>query len=343
MCKIFDMSAFDVTDGALYTLALSIKKLKENVYRLISRQAINTLKYYKWNTSISLYFTEMMNFPDKEKDIYATLLKYLSLKTQIPIDNIKAIFVDTSSKISNNVCEIPNMNVDDNGHQKITIEIGTIVMHIPMNMYTRISSNKAELRDAVLRYSILGPTSSMFWSLYSELYTGLVKSSSYPSLECFASPFNFNINNFCSAFDQDKNLGYNSEVKCNGNFFTYINEINEPMNFIANPPYTDRVIDKTVSVLMEHFSKYPMSHLILALPDWESNSISMISSMKGSVMKVLKFGEFVLYDFFTHKLFKPEGTNMKFVVNIGQDLERSEAMMDSIVSYMSQLSQKYLS
>lgn len=269
-------SNIKLSDDQLYTIVLQKRTIAKKLFFNINRTVPNSIDHYEWERCVSVYYSDLINFPEQEKDIFASFIRHIAVKTRSDTEVIRRLAIETNNRVtdSSSTCT-SNTRVGPiiarlNEHKRITLTVGEINMDIPEACYSKINGDLNQLRGAVLRYSILNPTSGMFWSLHSGLYEEMIKSSTLPFVEGFASPFNFNTKNFCSLFNKDKDLSYPDGVKCNGDFFQFIDELNIPMNMILNPPYSDRIIDKTVDSVIPYLMRCTSAHMILALPDWDS-------------------------------------------------------------------------
>lgn len=191
--------------------------------------------------------------------------------------------------------------------------------------------------EVFLNYSFLNPETGLFWSIPTEAYK-VASTSGYgiKVLECFASPCNYNLDSFCSAFSADRLLKYPKGTKCYGDFFTYISDLKshgDPVRLIVNPPYTDRLIDKTSDELVSYMARQNDGEFVAMLPDWTpQEGIQKLLALPGSVAHYFASKQFHLFDAVHQKDIKPVGMKMLIIVNFGHDKYASQVMLDKLVT-----------
>jgi len=325
----------------LYSRATEIRLWKERCFNALRHKQNNQeldFTQYQWTRAVSSYFIDIVNFPDQSKSILASLFRHLSNRLNVSTDVIKEIVTESSVNVAPPVLyEVPNPDVRFEGKLAI-VSIGRITMSMNLDVYNTFSNDKLEFIRLVLRYSILSPSSGLFWSLDPEMYSGLSRSK-YDVLECFASPFNYNIKHFCSVFGDDTELTYPDGVVCHGDFFSYIEELNDVYRLIVNPPYTDRVIDRTADAVAGYMARFPLAQFVAILPHWiPQNGITKMKEIQGSVSHVFEYGSFVLYNATSRKIFKPVNTTLIMIVNMCSDINQSTVAMNNIIQYMTRVS-----
>jgi hypothetical protein len=285
---------------------------------------------------IAYYHTDLLNFPDEKENIYAGLVAFTCQKTGLSTEEVERIFANADKKISAEPdSTVPPLKVTDTNDGKVKlISCGHIHYEISSETWRNLGKDHNFL-VTFLNYSFLNPESGLFWSIAQEIYNPLSTSSyGLKVLECFASPFNYNINSFCSVFSADAKLKYPEGVLCYGDFFYYIEQLKnhpDPVRLIINPPYTDRVIDAVGEKVASYFATHDNAEFIAMLPDWTPQAgIEKLLALPGSVSHHFAAKEFYLYDSIKQKTIQPVGMKMLLVVNIGSDTTDSQEKLDEL-------------
>lgn len=243
----------------------------------------------KWDSMVSEYFMDILNFKEDSESIYKSLVLSTCRSTGISREEVEDIFLKTF-EFSLETTEVPNLIRGKDG-----------VFIRPIRMAARRDSSRA----AYLRYSFVSG---------SDEYNLKIKEFKGRTLECFASPFDYTLNDFCSLFPEDKEEVYPPGYKCYGNFFDYIDILeNDPENYrlIVNPPHTERIINKTCEKLIMYFLSHPKAEMICVFPDWKLDSVEGLLKLKGTASK--------------------KKDKMIFVVNFGSNEKQSNYMLNEII------------
>lgn len=116
------------------------------------------------------------------------------------------------------------------------------------------------------------------------------------SFECFASPINCHLRNYCSLFyDTDKYFG------SHGNIFENLDKIlkNKNMDIVSNPPYQEIIINKHIKELLK-ILKYNEENefknkIYMVLPYWKDSEFhDLLKSSKYT--KLFKIEEKLVYE-----------------------------------------------
>lgn len=150
----------------------------------------------------------------------------------------------------------------------------------------------------------------------------------YLIVEGFASPFNHNIDEYCSLFLEDKKCG------SLGNFFTVMrtHKPPRPTVWICNPPFVLRIINKMEKAVKTRLVQYSDDIFFFMLPSWSGVPIYEYLEEYG-VLEELEPDKYAVYDHSRSKYIRPP-LNMKFGAIGGEkvDLQIIRTMMDSVLA-----------
>ena len=132
------------------------------------------------------------------------------------------------------------------------------------------------------------------------------------SIECFASPFNNNIENYFSLLCPiDKFYG------SKGNFFEQFLKVNYNV-YIINPPFVDTIILKVFEMIEEKL-KYNHIQIFLYIPQWDDIFIpwyKTISNKYITFLCKLNKNDSIVYDYIAAKSLKATfGTYFIYINN----------------------------
>lgn len=328
----------------LYNSAKNRRDWKDLVYKTLFRSRVNDgtsgpvkgFNRYKWGTMVAYYHADLINFQKEKESIYAGLVSFTCLKTGLSTEEVQAVFSRAEKTIAvDSETQIPAIVASDTDDLLVKrVSCGTISYEMSKETWDSLGSDEGFL-VTFLNYSFLNPESGLFWSISKEVYESLEKSSfGLQVLECFASPFNYNLKSFCSVFSADMNLDYPDGVTCYGDFFKYINKLikhPDPVRLVVNPPYTDRIINLTAEKVIEYMNVHEGGEFIAMLPDWTpQEGIESLLELKGSVSRKFAPNEFNLYDPVHQKTIKPVGMKMILIVNLAHDEIESKEKLDEL-------------
>lgn len=317
------INAVDANRWSIRTYNLLLKKSKRNISRM------------RWTAITAHYFADLVNFPEDNEDIFAGLVSFTCRISGLETKEVEDIFsatpvFTTQSRI------VPQMIV-----KRDHVEIFPLKFYLPENIIQTMTKDK-NFDLTLLRYAPLNTETGYFLSIEPRLYD-LLSRSSMRVLECFASPFNYNLDNFCSVYPEDMELTYPEGVRCYGNFLSYIDVLKEdknPCRLIVNPPYTDRIINKVGEKISEYFGVHPDSEVFCLLPDWTpQEGIEKIMSLPGSVSTHISITEtsdnpFTMYSFSQNKSVIMKEKRLLAICNFQSNKELSSAALDSIITTM---------
>ena len=191
------------------------------------------------------------------------------------------------------------------------VSVGDLLFKLRKSLVNSMSSINDQVRlnfaFLLIRYYPLGISGSFFWSINRHMITEflrLLTPQGIPFLECFASPFNHNIENYCSPFAEDSLYG------SKGNFFSYMEDLKKAgtkkIFFIYNPPYTRDIVDRSAELIRDFIIENPECMLISMLPTlMKCDGIKILSQIPNSCSEIFARNTYLLYNFATGDYFGP--------------------------------------
>ena len=346
MLNLFiDMEANKKTPSILdrYNLCVRRRIWADNCFKKLkaesSRAGNPNVTTYSWDRKLSFYYLEIFNFPDAQEELFASFVLSTVRAFGLSAETVIEIISDSKRKSDLEATELPPLSVERASNGKSSrVSCGPYIGYsIPNHMLDQLRDDPMFL-ETFINYSLLNPNTGSFWSLGPEMYRVLQESKNkITSIECFASPFNFNLKAFCSAFSSDRKLKYEEGVRCYGDFFSYIKLLQKhepPVRLICNPPYTDRIIDAVAEQIVTYMESHPLGEFIAILPDWtEQPGISSLRALKGSVAHSFAQNEFRFWDPIEGAVL-PASFKVIAVINLGHDEKKSQAMLQSILDLL---------
>ena len=267
---------------------------------------------------ISAFFLKIFNNEDIEKskkkllsDIKEKKLKLLyniNLNKKITIDKIKYNVIKHKEKKEYTI----NFDIKYNKFENVNI-----YKIIPEYIYNKIHNinNKKKEKYLFFFYIIVGFDTGQFWGLHPYIYDYINKNYTN-SIECFASPFNNNIENYFSLLYPIDNF-YGSK----GDFFENFLKVNYNV-YVINPPFIDTIILKGFDMIEEKL-KYNHNHnhiqIFLYIPQWDDIFIpwyKTISNKYITFLCKLNKNDSIVYDYIAAKSLKATfGTYFIYINN----------------------------
>lgn len=271
---------------------------------------------------ISAFFLKIFNNEDIEKskkkllsDIKEKKLKLLyniNLNKKITIDKIKYYVIKHEEKKEYTI----NFDIKYNKFESVNI-----YKIIPEYIYNKIHNinNKKKEKYLFFFYIIVGFDTGQFWGLHPYIYDFINKNYTN-SIECFASPFNNNIENYFSLLYSIDNF-YGSK----GDFFENFLKVNYNV-YVINPPFIDTIILKVFDMIEEKL-KYNYNHnhiqIFLYIPQWDDIFIpwyKTISNKYTTFLCKLNKNDSIVYDYIAAKSLKATfGTYFIYINNFVHD------------------------
>lgn len=266
---------------------------------------------------ISAFFLKIFN----NEDIGKSKLKLLS---DIKEKKLKLLYnINLNKKIN---IEKINYNVVKHEEKKeLTIEFDikynksenvNVYKLIPEYIYNKIHKihkiNTKKEKYLFLFYIIVGFDTGQFWGLHPNIYN-FINNNYKNSIECFASPFNNNIENYYSLlYPIDKYYG------SKGDFFENFLKINYNV-YVINPPFIDTIILKVFDMIEEKL-KYNHIQIFLYIPQWDDIFLpwyNKISNKYNTVLCKLNKNDSIVYDYIAAKPLKATfGTYFIYINNL---------------------------
>jgi hypothetical protein len=273
---------------------------------------------------ISAFFLKIFNNEDienskkkllsdiKEKKI--KLLYNINLNKKITIDKIKYNVIKHEEKKEYTIIFDINYNQFENVN---------IYKIIPEYIYYKIQNinNKKKEKYLFFFYIIVGFDTGQFWGLHPYIYDFINKNYTN-SIECFASPFNNNIENYFSLL-YPIDIFYGSK----GDFFDNFLKVNYNV-YIINPPFVDTIILKVFDMIEEKLKyNHIQIQIFLYIPQWDDIFIpwyKTISNKYSTFLCKLNKNDSIVYDYIAAKSLK--ATFGTYFIYINNFLEFNEKL-----------------
>ena len=239
------------------------------------------------------------------KDKKLKLLYNIDLNKKITIDTIKYNVIKHEEKKEYTIDFVIKYNKFENVN---------VYKIIPECIYNKIQNinNKIKEKYLFFFYIIVGFDTGQFWGLHPYIYN-FIKTNYTNSIECFASPFNNNIENYFSLlYPIDKYYG------SKGDFFEHFFKVNYNV-YIINPPFIDTIILKVFDMIEEKL-KYNRIQIFLYIPQWDDIFIpwyKRISNKYITIFCKLNKNDSIVYDYIAAKSLKATfGTYFIYINNL---------------------------
>jgi hypothetical protein len=183
--------------------------------------------------------------------------------------------------------------------------------------------NQNEFYNLSLRYNILGPSDGLFLSIDHDVYSYLYNGSKLPVVECYASPFNNNLPHYCSIYERDYIYGSLGKYK------DYITRLTQPTRLILNPPYTNRMIDECINLLLEYMDRCNGDFFLMLPLMYNYEPTERLLSYRNTFYKLLESNSYTIEDYSKNiSILTP--MNIIIVANIANNKELSQKCVDDI-------------
>jgi hypothetical protein len=264
---------------------------------------------------ISAFFIKIFNNEDitKSKKKFLSDIREKKIKLLYNINFNKKIQID---KIKYNVIQYKEkkeytikFNINYNNSENVTV-----YKQIPEYIYNKIHNinNKKKEKYLFFFYIIVGFDTGQFWGLHPSIYN-YINTNYTNCIECFASPFNNNIDKYYSLlYPIDKYYG------SQGDFFD--NFLKNQYNvYVINPPFIDTIILKVFDMIEEKL-KHNHIQIFLYIPQWDDIFIpwfNKISNKYYTVSCKLNKNDSIVYDYIADKPIKATfGTYFIYINNL---------------------------
>lgn len=323
-----------------YNLCVRRHIWAENCFKRLkaesSRHGGANITTYSWDRKLSFYYLEIFNFPQDQEALFASFVASTAKAFGLAVETVVDIVADSKKKSDLQETEIPPLIMERMDGGKVTrVSCGRYISYDISTRSLNQLRNDPLFVETFINYSLLNPNAGSFWSLGPMMYHVLAEAENgITSIECFASPFNYNLKAFCSAFSSDRKLTYEEGVRCYGDFFSYIKLLQKhetPVRLICNPPYTDRLLDAMAEQVVTYMDTHEEGEFIAILPDWTTQpGISSLRALKGSVTHAFGPNEFKFWDPIEETVL-PANFKIIAIVNLGHDEVRSQAKLNDII------------
>lgn len=256
----------------------------------------------KWKKYLSEFFCNSSNFKTYNSSyIYLhifleNIIRYTDIRgSQIIEEYMTSIMNNTEIQKKKEIFCTVDMSL-----KFVTFKFKGMINHqiIHVNIFNKLIKNDIKLDDIIyliLKYYFLGIDTGFFWSIDRDIYDRLIDiNDNKYCIECFASPLNHTIDNYCSLYEEDKIFG------SLGNFFTYADCIiknNLEKRLVINPPYTELMIEKTIEKIIEIKEYVNKTEFFILLPYWEDmECIKNLINRNDSEYIIVEDGQYILYN-----------------------------------------------
>lgn len=246
----------------------------EVVFKRVTALCHGKISYNKWVKLVSEYYIDMMNGDGSEttkRDATHILLLRTSKKSEIDYCTLNRIFREVEA--------LPYKPLNIKLDKKIRAR------------YQHLCSRAIEALS--LRYHMILKSGGHFLSMDTTIYDHLALSSGLPVLECYASPYNHCLPDYCSLFPADQKFGAHPP------FDKYIDTINFPCRLIANPPYTVNSIKVFVDKLLKYMGRQRGEFIALLPHLHSSEAMERLLHSPNTASVALQGGTYLLHNFLT--------------------------------------------
>lgn len=260
-------------------------KYNYNILKVISEFFLKILNNENIEDSKVKFFSDI-----KEKNL--TLLKNINFNKNIKINKIKYNIIHNSEQKEYTI----KFNIKYNNNQEINI-----FKLIPEYIYRKIhiDENKKKEKYLFLFYIMVGFDTGQFWGLHPYIYNFINKHYNN-CIECFASPFNNNLNQFCSLlYPIDKYYG------SKGDFFENFMKLNNDV-YIINPPFVETILVKVCDMIEKKLENNYIQ-IFLYIPQWDDIFLpwyKRISNKYNTILCKLDKNDSIVYDYIANKPMK---------------------------------------
>ncbi len=282
------------------------------------------LDYRRWSKCVCKYYVDRLNLETLEvsssncSELYEELVFQTARKMCTTQEHVKAVFKRCRG------FEYPSLTLKE------------MTVNIPATVIERLSQQDPQaFIFLVLRYHILLLNEGLFLSIDPALYQELYDSSTLPVLECYGSPFNHHLPDYCSLFVEDED--YQALVP----FQKFLSELNFGVRLCINPPYTRTAITDCITAVLQHMDVCD-SEFVMILP--VMHNFQPLENLKASprtVSLVLEPEDYLIYSAIQEVSLTPP-IQLYLVVNAGGSLEASQELLESIAKRLKDRAMDFL-
>lgn len=271
------------------------------VKRLVSDFFIRLMNNYEYNSVEQLFLREFA-------------IRFPSLK--LPDFHNKIIVKDIEFLNEKNVISF-TFTYNNNKTVRVT-------KHIDNLSYNKNKDEEIE-KYLFLFYFMLGFDFGHFWGVHPKVYT-LISKYSDSVVECFASPFNSNLNDYFSILHPiDKHYGSKGEF-----FKDFLTATYD--TYCVNPPFEESIIKDTLELIEKKLLKRP-ARIFLYLPQWNDIMLPWFEKIKQQPKINIKICRLdphksIIYDYIGKKATQAKfGTYFIYIDNMNCEMcEKSDVL-----------------
>ena len=258
-----------------------------------------------------------------------------TLPIKIPYKERKTLF--PPQQLAPSTIEIPHSGSSSSPplspkNKTIKIEMGKLEFTIQADVYHKLKrlGSEDDMMRLLLRYRPLGVDTGFFWSIPRDLYKYLSLDCGCEAVvECFASPFNHYLDEYCSAFEEDKKFG------SKGGFYSYLQNLidnGSKKKLIVNPPYVYHVINTVTDKCIEYIEKVPGAECIVLYPQWKSApGVLKLMEYEYSKYRIFNGGEYTLHDYSIDDVIVTPMPLVLYVMCKGESTISIESITDKMI------------
>lgn len=235
---------------------------------------------YLTQRDISYPMLDIMNFHDDEHELFTNETSPLYIfckKRNIDIDDVKMDY-DIIGDISyNKIPDEHNYIIQMVYYTTSNKLYNVIYIKLPHKKHQELKhkyptvSNR-QMIDLLIRYKMIGFDTGQFYGMTPECYQ-LMYQLNPNIMECFASPLNNNLLNYCSIFKEDEQYFGSS-----GSFFdVFPNDITNEV-YVINPPNSDEILTKCNELIEQKLNKDRKISIICFYPNYPDMIDSLMKS-----------------------------------------------------------------
>jgi hypothetical protein len=152
-----------------------------------------------------------------------------------------------------------------------SVQIGALNMYMSVELWKRFAADdRDQTAELFTRYMNMGLNSRYSVCLGSQVYRWFEENSDLTVLECFASPMDRTLDNYCSIYNDDKDQG--SKGEC----LSYMNSLDQPMLLVAHPPDIEVLVELFIKQMSSYIRRNPGSGIVLFLSSPNAKADSMV-------------------------------------------------------------------
>jgi hypothetical protein len=270
---------------------------------------------YEVHKIMAEFFMKLFN-NENVRDAIGKVLDDIRRKKIKPLYNINLEEEVTINKINYTV-------YSDESNQKVRIHYNIrfndkcvdIEKMVPKKIYDKVHDKNNE-KYLFLLYTMIGFDTGHFWGLHPECYSMINKHFS-SSVECFASPFNHNLDDYYSVlYPVDQYYG------SKGDFFDNFMDASYEA-YVINPPFVESIIARVLDMIERKLEKSKVN-IFFYIPQWDDLILPWYKKLESRYqLKMCKLDKnsSIVYDYIADESIKATfGTYFIYINNITFDV-----------------------